>query len=505
MNREELFELLNEKVGAEGNKSDFYEFDVDGLSFIKLRDILFDIGEIAYEDRENCVYISKIKGGTFKKNYALVAFQLKETVLKIAINSNEGLIDQKTNEDIIEIVKASISEYILANDKKEESLVMEKSDDSSNDLKLIDSIKKYKGQIIGTILLIILVAIIIFANKKSNTKIDSNINLNVENDIVQTNDKEEVVEGEDEESEDIRLKKYQTAYGQYNNAIEQFNNTVKMYNNLIIKLEDYNISNLPAPLEEKAILDEDYNSFDDSDYEELNKTTEEVINDKNGLLDEYVSLYQQAYNYIIGEYNLISDEYNTLRKISSVDYVEDMPYSIVKKPYINKPTENIDEKELITSIENIQNDLDKRVGQYVVLKQITNPSVMWVKERLKSVNQIEGQREVTSDNDPNGLLGKKNGYTGCVYFNINKIDINSIKGNTIIEKGTDAGGSIEIYSNLDDALNRCDYLSQFDGTLLYSGSYAVIGTMVVRTSYILSSQEQIELTNQITTAFTEIK
>ena len=43
-----------------------------------------------------------------------------------------------------------------------------------------------------------------------------------------------------------------------------------------------------------------------------------------------------------------------------------------------------------------------------------------------------------------------------------------------------------------------------DGTLLYSGSYAIIGTMVIRTSYKLSDNQQVKLTNDITKALTQV-
>ena len=66
---------------------------------------------------------------------------------------------------------------------------------------------------------------------------------------------------------------------------------------------------------------------------------------------------------------------------------------------------------------------------------------------------------------------------------------------------------IDVYKRqtLQSALNRCDYLSQFDGTLLYSGSYAIIGTCVIRTSYKLNDQEQVDLTNDIVKALKAIK
>ena len=84
------------------------------------------------------------------------------------------------------------------------------------------------------------------------------------------------------------------------------------------------------------------------------------------------------------------------------------------------------------------------------------------------------------------------------------IDASTVPGDTIVEKGTDAGGAIEVYATVEEALARCDYLSGFDGTILYSGSYAIVGTIVIRTSYKLDNSQQMALTRAITRALTAI-
>ena len=57
-------------------------------------------------------------------------------------------------------------------------------------------------------------------------------------------------------------------------------------------------------------------------------------------------------------------------------------------------------------------------------------------------------------------------------------------------------------ATVEDAEARCEYLSGFDGTVLYSGSYAIVGTMVIRTSYKLTNEQQLALTDKITSAVT---
>ncbi len=59
-------------------------------------------------------------------------------------------------------------------------------------------------------------------------------------------------------------------------------------------------------------------------------------------------------------------------------------------------------------------------------------------------------------------MGQDSGCIGIVYFGLDSIDANIVNGDNIISKGTDAGGSVEIFNSLEAARNRCEYLGQFD-------------------------------------------
>lgn len=93
-------------------------------------------------------------------------------------------------------------------------------------------------------------------------------------------------------------------------------------------------------------------------------------------------------------------------------------------------------------------------------------------------------------NDPNGQLNKAGGYIADIFFSVDVIYQNGIPGTTLVEKGTDAGGSIEVYLTAKDAEKRNAYLSSFDGGILSSGSHKVIGTCVVRTADSLTASLQ---------------
>lgn len=136
-----------------------------------------------------------------------------------------------------------------------------------------------------------------------------------------------------------------------------------------------------------------------------------------------------------------------------------------------------------------------------IMEQITVPSEAWVMERLGRVEDILEIQPVTSDNDPNGLLHRENGgYTACIYFTSTGIEA---AGDSPVSKGTDGGGAVEVYSTVQDAEARCEYL--FDNTILYTGSYAIVGTMVIRISYAYTDEAQYEMTDRIAKAFTQLE
>ena len=69
-----------------------------------------------------------------------------------------------------------------------------------------------------------------------------------------------------------------------------------------------------------------------------------------------------------------------------------------------------------------------------------------------------------------------------------------------VDVGTEGGGQIEVYASASDAKKRDEYLSSFDGSMFTSGYHVVVGTMVIRTSKLLSASEQEQLANDVIAA-----
>lgn len=163
---------------------------------------------------------------------------------------------------------------------------------------------------------------------------------------------------------------------------------------------------------------------------------------------------------------------------------------------------DIDYSNVLSNLADKKTALEKSIKQYAL---VDAPSESYVIECLKHVENIVDISAVTEDNDPNGNLNKAGGYTAQVYFSSNLINQDDVYGTSLIEKGTDAGGSIEVYSTVEDAEKRNKYLASFDGGIFASGSHTVIGTVIVRTSDELTASQQKAMEQDIIAALTDIE
>ncbi|RLK62615.1 hypothetical protein D3H64_08810 [Atopobacter sp. AH10] len=183
--------------------------------------------------------------------------------------------------------------------------------------------------------------------------------------------------------------------------------------------------------------------------------------------------------------------------------------SIPKQPNgkqsIEKETEKLNKIDYTSNIKKISDAKKAYEDSVKQLKQVTAPSEAFVIERIKAVDGITGVSAVTEDNDPNQQLGKQGGYTAQVYFSSKMVEQSKVDGNSLIDKGTDAGGSIEVYKTEEEAKKRDSYLATFDGGMFSSGSHSVLGTIVIRTSSILKASQQKELEQNLKNSLIALK
>ena len=219
----------------------------------------------------------------------------------------------------------------------------------------------------------------------------------------------------------------------------------------------------------------------------------------------------ENYNKAVEEFNATAESYNAAAAKVSVDnikglVVEAQPLSLQANDFPSIFTEviggnNADKIDRdAETVREMKASLDDGIR---IMNEIYNPDESWVVKHLESVDAITSVKAVTSDDDPNALLGKEGGYSSCVYFTVSLLNDDAVVGDNPGAKGTDGGGAIEVFPTLEDAKARCEYLSGFDDTILYSGSYALVGTMIVRTSCLLSDNNQYALTNDIVSEMTQ--
>lgn len=182
--------------------------------------------------------------------------------------------------------------------------------------------------------------------------------------------------------------------------------------------------------------------------------------------------------------------------------VPEMPATVDEINAETDKLEALDYTDVLANLDDAYTALDTNIKQYALAN---NPSEGYIIECLGKVSHVADISAVTEDNDPNGNLNKAGGYTAQVYFSSDLVDQGEVSGNTVIDKGTDCGGSIEVYSTPEDAQKREEYLAGFDGGILASGSHTVVGTVLVRTSDKLKESEQKEMEANIIEVLTTLK
>lgn len=291
----------------------------------------------------------------------------------------------------------------------------------------------------------------------------------------------------------VTVDAYANAVDSYNGAVDQYNSEVNAYNELAQEANTANqeFSDYLSGISDSNIFHEI--AYDDTTINDLQEATSNATLDLGEQID------------MIDLKESISPE--DLDGLETADIDAKTDNLTTEAEVLVGEAENVHAE--IDSVEvpdytdlqaEIQEKWDTAKESVAIQQQITQPSEDFVISRLYTVSDISGVEAVTEDNDPNGQLNKAKGYTAAVYFSVPGVDPSELFGSTIIEQGTDAGGCIEVYTCVEDATTRDTYLSSFDGTALSSGSHMVLGTMVVRTSNLLTGSQQSALTEGIVAA-----
>ena len=333
----------------------------------------------------------------------------------------------------------------------------------------------------------------------------------------------------------------------YNAAAQEYNDAISPYNEAAAGIADENTKLQTALDSADAVLKKGGEAYEPDTQKKLEKAVKKArksLTEAPVLIDPFEIRTVPAV-FSTKELALLQDEAETAREMA-----EDAKGKIPAVPEVPDFSEEINE--VGTAQKNYENSIR-------MLANITKPSDRFVKERLGRIKTVIQAEAVTPENDPNGLLGKKDGYIGCVYFLDESVDQSLLpkeafskkekkekkdtadeamsadtaatvseassadtagteaeassadtaaaaaeavpaareNGADVVMIGTAGGGAVEVFASREEAEKRAEYISFFEGSVMDAGSCTVEGTCLIRTSKYLSGDQQEKLTKKI--------
>lgn len=196
----------------------------------------------------------------------------------------------------------------------------------------------------------------------------------------------------------------------YNAAAEKYNEEISPYNEAVNQIASENEKLQKILDRAKTDVDSGDAAYKPETLEDLKKELEKAQKlpaELPALIDPFDMMTAPA-GFSKKELNIQQQEAE-----ASLEAVKEAEANIPKTPEV--PDFSEAENSLLEKCEAYEKSVR-------MLKNVTSPEDSFVKERLGKVDTIVGTGAVTKEYDPNGLLGKKGGYTGCVYFLDERID-----------------------------------------------------------------------------------
>ena len=196
----------------------------------------------------------------------------------------------------------------------------------------------------------------------------------------------------------------------YNAAAQEYNDAISPYNEAAAGIADENTKLQTALDSADAVLKKGGEAYEPDTQKKLEKAVKKArksLMEAPVLIDPFEIRTVPAV-FSTKELALLQDEAETAREMA-----EDAKGKIPAVPEVPDFSEEINE--VGAAQKNYENSIR-------MLANITKPSDRFVKERLGRIKTVIQAEAVTPENDPNGLLGKKDSYIGCVYFLDESVD-----------------------------------------------------------------------------------
>ena len=196
----------------------------------------------------------------------------------------------------------------------------------------------------------------------------------------------------------------------YNSAAQDYNDTIAPYNQAASEIAEAN-GELQAVLDSaQAVLDKGEEAYEPDTQDLLESAVqkaEKVFAEVPVQIDPFEMRNVPA-GFSTDQLELAQHEAETAQKA-----VEESLEKIPEVPGVPDYTQEME------AVRSAQKNYEKSVRK---LANITCPPDSFVKERLERIDTVVQAEAVSAGNDPNGLLGTKGGYLGCVYFLDERID-----------------------------------------------------------------------------------
>ena len=196
----------------------------------------------------------------------------------------------------------------------------------------------------------------------------------------------------------------------YNSAAQDYNDTIAPYNQAASEIAEAN-GELQAVLDSaQAVLDKGEEAYEPDTQDLLESAVqkaEKVFAEVPVQIDPF-EMRDVPAGFSTDQLELAQHEAETAQKA-----VEESLEKIPEVPEVPDYTQEIE------AVRSAQKNYEKSVRK---LANITSPPDSFVKERLERIDTVVQAEAVSAGNDPNGLLGTKGGYLGCVYFLDERID-----------------------------------------------------------------------------------
>lgn len=286
----------------------------------------------------------------------------------------------------------------------------------------------------------------------------------------------------------------QKAVDEYNTELAAYSESISAYNAAATQQNENNKSLQEAISQAQTDVDNSAEALDPQTLEDLRDTlisTKSVLQPDIELLPEYEELTFDE--------NASSDDMKALKEEAKTNL------EAMKNTEVPDVPQVVDYSDQQSTLESATTAYENSVKS---LEQVTAPSDQFVMERLLKIDSISDIEEVTEDHDPNKGLHKAGSYIGAIYFadsHVDRSEVSTLNGTDSIDVGTEGGGCIEIFANVDDAEKRLTYLSSFDGLPYASGSHEIIGTVLIRISNEMTATDQNELTEKIKDILTAVE